>query len=241
MSDSPFFRDPIRKARAQLAAGRASIYEQHRSGSPGIQVCARQTELIDTVILGLYDALLTEVAPVVKEDFESNVALVAHGGYGRRELAPWSDVDLMVLHAPGTETDVFPLASQLLRDVFDTGLELAQSVRTQRQAWSLAAQDPIVCTSLVECRFLAGNPKLFESFFERFERRTRARCKSLFRAIHAARKKERVQYGETVYLLEPNVKRTRGGLRDLQLVRWLGFARYGAADPDALQLVGAID
>ncbi len=98
----------------------------------------------------------------------------------------------------------------------------------------------MVCTSLVESRFLAGNEKLFKAFFEKFERRTRSRYKSLFGAIHEARRKERRQYGETVYLLEPNVKRTSGGLRDLQLVRWLGFARYGAAAPDALALTGAI-
>jgi [protein-PII] uridylyltransferase len=236
----PLFRESLLAARARLADGRLAIHQQHRSGSPGIQVCARLTELVDTVVLDLYAAALAELAAETREDFESNVALVAHGGYGRRDLAPYSDVDLMVLHAPGSEDMVFPVASRLLRDLFDCGLDLAQSVRTPRHAWRLAAQDPIVCTSLMESRFLCGNPKWFESFFEKFERRTRSRYNGLFHAIYEARKKERLQYGETVYLLEPNVKRTRGGLRDLQLVRWLGFARHGAADPDALQLLGVI-
>jgi [protein-PII] uridylyltransferase len=240
ISTGPIFRESLLAARAQLAEGRKAIHEQHRSGSPGIQVCARLTELVDTAVLDLYAAVLADASPENREDFESNVALVAHGGYGRRDLAPYSDVDLMVLHAPGTEDVVFPLASRLLRDLFDCGLDLAQSVRTPRHAWRLAAQDPIACTSLMESRFLAGSTKLFESFFEKFERRTRSRYKSLFHAIHEARRKERLQFGETVYLLEPNVKRTRGGLRDTQLVRWLGFARHGAADPEALQLLGVI-
>jgi [protein-PII] uridylyltransferase len=240
LSANPVLRASLLAARARMADERAAIRQQHQSGSPGIQVSARLTELVDTVALELYAEALADLSDQEKEDFESNVALVAHGGYGRRDLAPYSDLDLMVLHAAGAEGAVFPVASRLLRDLFDAGLDLGQSVRTPRQAWRLAAQDPVVCTSLMESRFLAGNNKLFDAFLERFQRRTRARYKSLFYAIYDARKKEWQQYGDTVYLLEPNVKRTRGGLRDLQLLRWLGFARYGAADPDDLQLVGAI-
>ncbi len=140
----------------------------------------------------------------------------------------------------GTENVVYPLASRLLRDLFDVGLDLGQSVRTPKQAYQLAAQDAAVCTSLMESRFLAGGEKLFNAFVDKFKRRTQARCKSLFSAIEEARRVERRQYGETVYLLEPNIKRSRGGLRDVQLLRWLGFARYGATDPDALQLLGAL-
>ena len=69
---------------------------------------------------------------------------------------------------------------------------------------------------------------------------THARRKGLFKAILGARREERSQYGETVYLLEPNIKRSRGGLRDLQLLRWLGFACYGTTDPDAMQLMGTL-
>ncbi len=240
MSTSPVFRESLLAARARLAEQREAIRGQHQAGSPGIQICTRLTEMVDTIILDLYEAALSELSANERETFEDNVALVAHGGYGRRDLAPYSDVDLMVLHTSGTEGLIFPQTSRLLRDLFDVGLDLQQSVRTPRQTWKLAAQDPVVCTSLMESRLLTGNPKLFETFFERFERRTRSRSKSLFGAIYEARRAERRQYGETVYLLEPNVKRSRGGLRDLQLVRWLGFACHGAADPDGLQLVGAI-
>ncbi|MGD9722462.1 MAG: [protein-PII] uridylyltransferase [Pirellulales bacterium] len=240
MSTSPLFRESLLSGRTFLADERHNIREQHRSGSPGIQVCARLTEMVDTVVLNLFAAALNELPDGERQHFESNVALVAHGGYGRRDLAPYSDVDLMVLHAAGAESAVFPLTSRLLRDLFDVGLDLQQSVRTPRHAWRLAAQDPVVCTALMESRLLAGNPKLFETFYERFERRTRARYRGLYHSIFDARRKERQQYGETVYLLEPNVKRSRGSLRDLQLMRWLGFARFGAADLDALQLMGAI-
>jgi [protein-PII] uridylyltransferase len=240
MLSSPLFRESLLAARARLAAGRQAIEAQHRSGSPGIQVCARLTELVDTVVLDLYRDAVADLAPDDPAELVSNVALVALGGYGRRDLAPYSDIDLTILHSRGAEAVVFPLASRLLHDLFDVGLDLQQSVRTTAQSWKFAAQDPIICTSLIEARFLAGSEKLFDTFFEKFQRRTRARYKSLFHTIYGARKAERQQYGETVYLLEPNIKRSRGGLRDLQLVRWLGFARYGVATPEALQLAGGL-
>jgi [protein-PII] uridylyltransferase len=238
-SGSPNFRDSVVRARERLVAGRQDIKAQHESGSPGIQVCTRLTDLLDEVVLGLYEAAIADLAQGNQDDIRSQVALVAHGGYGRRDVAPYSDVDLMILHAAGSESLAFPLASRMLRDVTDVGLDLGHSVRTPDQAYKLAAQDPMVCTSLIESRFLAGGDKLFGSFFDRFARRTRSRQRSLFHAIEQARRQERLEFGETVYLLEPNVKRSRGGLRDLQLLRWLGFARFGATDINDLQLLGA--
>ena len=165
---------------------------------------------------------------------------MAHGGYGRRDVAPYSDVDLMILHSGSDSQAVFPVASRLLRDLFDAGLDLGQSVRTTAEACKLAIEDAKVATTLMESRLLAGSEKLFRTFQERFSRRVNARGRQLFRAIEGARRSERKQYGETVYLLEPNVKRTRGGLRELQLLRWLGFLQLGNTDLDALQLSGAI-
>ena len=238
MSIRPLFRPAVLAARQRLADGRREIEEQHRAGSPGIQISTRLAELLDAVVLDLFEAARTD-QPAGEPDLAGEVALVAHGGYGRRDVAPYSDVDLMILHSNGAQP-VFPLAGRMLRDLIDAGLDLGQSVRTTAEACRLATEDAKVATSLIESRLLAGNPKLFRSFVDRFSRRVQTRSRSLFRAIESARRGERRQYGETVYLLEPNVKRTRGGLRDLQLLRWLGFVRHGNADLDALQLSGAI-
>jgi [protein-PII] uridylyltransferase len=240
MSTNPVFRESLLAARERLLTGRQEIRAQHEAGSPGIQVSTHLTELLDTVLLDLYEAALADLWPDGSEEFRSQIALVAHGGYGRRDVAPFSDVDLMILHAPGAESHVFLLASRVLRDLSDARLEVGQSVRTPKQALALAEHDVSVCTSLMESRFLAGSEKLFKSFAEKFRYRTQSRCRSLFEAIEDARRKERLQFGETVYLLEPNIKRSRGGLRDLQLLRWLGFAKHGTTDPEALQLLGAI-
>ena len=101
--------------------------------------------------------------------------IVAHGGYGRRDVAPYSDVDLMILHRPAAAARLLPLAERLVRDVFDAGLVLGHSVRTVRQACRLATREPMICTSLVDSRLLAGNPAIFESFMHSFRQRVRWR------------------------------------------------------------------
>ncbi|MEX0675812.1 MAG: [protein-PII] uridylyltransferase [Pirellulales bacterium] len=240
MTDRPSFRPAVLRARQRLHDGRAEIRQQHEAGSPGIQVCTRLADLLDAIVLDLFASALADLWPEDSEEFRAQVALVAHGGYGRREVAPYSDVDLMILCSPGADKAVYPLASRLLRDLSDVRLDLGQSVCTPQQACALAAQDPTVCTSLMEARFLAGSSKLFKTFVDRFARQTQARSKSLFKAIEGARRAERSQYGETVYLLEPNIKRSSGCLRDLHLLRWLGFTCHGTTDPAALQLLGAL-
>src|SRR5690606_34689723 len=81
---------------------------------------------------------------------------------------------------------------------------------------------------------------LYERFVHRFAQQVRRRVGSVMATVEKARQEERAQYGETVYLLEPNIKRSQGGLRDVQMLRWIGFAAHGVASPDALQLGGAI-
>lgn len=236
---TPTFRPSVLAARERLAADRQQIRQQHEAGSPGIQVCTRLAELLDKVVLELYESAIADHWPDNSEEIRSQVALVAHGGFGRRDVAPFSDVDLMILHAPGTDELVAPLASRLLRDLSDVRLELGQSLCTPQQALRLAAQDATVCTTLMESRLLAGGEKLFKTFFDRFTRDTHKRAKSIYQSIEEARRQERAQYGETVYLLEPNIKRSSGCLRDLQLLRWLGFILHGTTDPASLQLLGA--
>ncbi len=232
----PHLRPAVFAARKLLAEGRTKLRAQHDRGSPGIQVCAHQTDLYDTVLLDLYEAALAEFGA----ETESLLTLVPHGGYGRRDVAPFSDVDLMILVERVSDEAVVPFVRQLTQDITDAGLQLGCSVRSPEEAVSLALKDATVFTSLVEARYLRGSSELFSRFTHRFRRRIRSRAPSLIRSIEEARRTERRQFGETVYLLEPNVKRSRGGLRDLQFLRWVGFARYGEADPEHLERLGVL-
>jgi len=225
------------EARSRLAADRARLRRQHDRGSPGIQVCSRLTDLLDAVVLRIYEAALQEVGG---HAWLSDIALVAHGGYGRRDVAPYSDVDIMLLVAPASESRAVDLARRFTRDVCDSGLQLGFSLRTPAQCCGLAATDATILTSLAESRLLAGNLELFRRFLRRYQRFTRSRSKMLVEMVIKARQAERRQYGETVYMLEPNLKRSGGGLRDVQSIRWIGFIKHGQADLEGLYRLGAL-
>ncbi|HEV3003651.1 MAG TPA: [protein-PII] uridylyltransferase [Pirellulales bacterium] len=237
MTVVPAMRANVRAAKERLAEGREKLRLRHERGSPGIQVSGALAELFDGVVIELFEAALGELGDMALGEC---VALVAHGGYGRRDVAPFSDIDLMLLHAPRVAGRVAPLAQRMVRDLFDAGLVPGQSVRTPAQASRLARKDATVCTSLAESRWLAGSEWVYRKFFGRFRQQAQRHAARLTTAIERARRTERRQFGETVYLLEPNVKRSRGGLRDIQLLRWIGFVRYGLNDPDGLRLHGAL-
>ncbi len=236
MATVPSLNPAVLAAREKLQQGRQRMRDQHQQGSPGIQVCAGLTELYDEIIQDLYQAALETLA--ADNPLSASLALVAHSGYGRQEIAPYSDVDLMLLCPPGMDSQVAPLAQLLTQFVFDTGLQLGLTTRTARQAWELAFRDAHILTSLVESRLLTGDDTLFHRFIEGFRRRAQRRRRSSIQAISRARRDERQQWGSTVYLLKPNVKRSRGGLRDIQLIRWIGFVRYGQASPEQLMRQG---
>lgn len=240
MSTVPRFRPSVLAAKERLAAGREKLKQRHQRGSPGIQVSSALTDLFDEVVLGMYQAALADLGEDEGNGVGAQIALVAHGGYGRRDVAPFSDVDLMILHTREVAGRVEPLASRLMRDVFDAGLQLGNSVRTIPEACHFARQDAAIRTSLVESRYLAGSVTLFSRFIGKFQQQAQRDLKDLITAVTNARDDERAQFGETSYLLEPNVKRSGGGLRDLQLLRWIGFARYATAEYDGLLLRGAL-
>jgi len=231
-------RPGIVTAKERLAVGRAKLKQRHNKGAFGVQVCAGIADLFDTIAIELFESALADLGEEGTDGLAANVALVPHGGYGRRDVAPYSDVDLMILHEPGWADRVKPLANRMLCDVADVGLDLGHSVRTPAQACQQARNDATICTSLIESRFLAGSVDLYSRFANKFQKQTSRRWSSLVLTIEKARRDERGQYGETVYLLEPNIKRSQGGLRDIQLLRWIGFARYRTSDPNGLRLSG---
>jgi [protein-PII] uridylyltransferase len=240
MPTGPSFRSAILKAREQLAQGRSRLREQHGSGSPGVQVSARLTALVDAILMDLFQSALADLGQDHADGMRQRVALVAHGGYGRRALAPYSDVDLMILHEAGSSDDVQGLARRLMQDIYDLGLELGHSVRRPLEACRLARDDATIYSSLVESRLLIGADSVYQAFRGRFARLAERRSAALLDRVIRARREEQAQFGKTVYLLEPHIKRSRGGLRDIQLLRWIGFTKFGSSDPDHLQLMGAL-
>ena len=145
MLDGPRLRPSVLLAREQLAQGRSKLKIQHQSGSPGVQVCARLTDLLDTIVLDLYTAALDEIDD---HELTKHIALVAHGGYGRRDVAPFSDVDLMVVYEKSVSSRMKRFLSTLSQQIVDSGLTLGFSSRTPSEAVSMAINDATIFTSL---------------------------------------------------------------------------------------------
>ena len=233
-------RQELIDAKSRLAAGRESIRKQHDLGMAGFEVSRKLTALADEAIVAISESALADMPKVVADRLREKSVLVAHGGYGRRQMAPYSDVDVMLLHEGRVNKDVERYARRVTQDVFDIGLQLGQSLRTVEEAIRLARHDAVIATSLLESRLLTGSQPVMEEFRTQFLRMIQRRRSAACASFIAARKEERNKYGDTVYLLEPNVKRSPGALRDLHLLRWLWFANAGESDLDRLLLRGVL-
>ncbi|SOD73442.1 UTP--GlnB (protein PII) uridylyltransferase GlnD [Jatrophihabitans sp. GAS493] len=169
-----------------------------------------------------YDHWLAELcAPLASK---SNVALVAVGGLGRRDLAPYSDLDLVLLYE-GKLADVAALADGIWYPIWDSGVSLDHSVRTVDQAVGVARDDLKALLGLLDMRHIAGDPGLAGTLRERVLEFWRANVHKRADELHELSKQRWQISGDAAFLLEPNLKDSRGGLRDAQSLRALALAQ----------------
>ncbi len=227
--------------RDQLQRERDDIRALHRQGALGAQVSTALSDLYDRVIVAAFHEAIGQLPSADRPRLLNGLALVAVGGYGRSELSPHSDLDLLFLHPPRPHPAVQELVNRLVRGLWDTGVKLSQSVRTPGDAAAFARRDLPHRTALTETRLLAGSQALFAEL-QRGVHRLGAST-SLNRYIDAVleeRRKEHQDYFATSNLLEPNVKKSPGGLRDVHLLRWIAQPRYGTRDPQMLRVGGVL-
>jgi [protein-PII] uridylyltransferase len=236
----PLSRPVVARAAAGVAEARERIAAQQAAGSPGTQICTLASDLFEMIVLDVFhttvEALPAETAAFVRRE----VAVVAHGGFGRREMAPYSDVDLMLLYERDQHSVVPGVARQLLQDLFDAGLEVGQSVRTVSEAVGLASHDATIFSTLIESRVIAGPSRVLERLQSRLGVLVERHRPRLLKQLYEARGEERDRHGRSASLLQPNVKRSPGGLRDIQMVRWIGFLAWGEATFSGLVLRNAL-
>jgi len=212
---------------------------------PGLQALrddyrARKSELLASLqaqggsargIRGLLQRLAYEADVTLKSLWDSaglpaGFALVAVGGYGRGELFPQSDVDVLVLMPDGASADADPELKRkveaFIGNCWDTGLEIGSSVRTVSQCVAQAGSDVTVQTSLLESRLVTGDARLYAQFQERFA--PTIDPKAYFTAKTLEMRQRHTKFENTPYSLEPNCKESPGGLRDLQVVLWVAKA-----------------
>ena len=166
------------------------------------------------------------------------LSLVAVGSYGRRELSVQSDLDLVILH--DSSVDAEPAAQQLFYPVWDAGLKLGHAVRTVEQAVALAADDLETATGLLDARHVAGDVELTEALALQAEAGWEAHARKNLPALRDALLELHATNGEVAFLLEPDLKDSKGGLRDLHGLRWLARARdlIVEGDREAMEAAG---
>jgi [protein-PII] uridylyltransferase len=175
---------------------------------------------VDPWLVAHFDAACT---PGAESAPTGPVALVAVGGYGRGDLAPGSDLDLLLLHAGKAVPAA--LADKLWYPIWDEGLKLGHAVRRPAEALDLAGEDLDTATSLLSCRHLAGDPELTAQLAADAEALWTKKAKRFLGLLRDAVAARQAQHGEVAFLLEPELKEGRGGLRDIHALRWAQAAR----------------
>jgi [protein-PII] uridylyltransferase len=178
-----------------------------------------RTASVDEQVAHAYRTLLAGT-------FASGMALIAVGGYGRRELFPHSDIDLLLLVDKDVHTDGQREAlSAFLRTLWDGSLRLSQSVRTVAECSRFDENNVELSISLLDARFLIGDSGLFEQLREKLEKFFRVQKQPLLQRLCNQTRARHAKFHNTIYHLEPNIKEGPGGLRDLQAVNWLAKLR----------------
>ena len=202
--------------RQRFRDGKAALLQQFRAGRATAPAAARLLRALTRHV----DATLVDLWR--HAGMPEGVALVAAGGYGRGELFPYSDIDVLVLLPHGHDSGVRTAIEGFITACWDVGLEIGSSVRTVDECLQESARDVTVCTALLESRLVCGTRCLFADFRRAHE--ASIDPKAFLRAKTLEMRQRHVKYEDTPYALEPNCKESPGGLRDLQVVIWVARA-----------------
>jgi [protein-PII] uridylyltransferase len=213
-------------SRNALELASKNIRERFLGGESIVDLVLLRAAVIDQLLVHLWRAHANFCAGVAD--------LIAVGGYGRGELHPCSDIDIMLLLPENLPDSCESELSDFVTALWDIGLEIGHSVRTVEQCYEQAGQDLTVATTLIEARLLDGPQELFD------EMQTAIAPDKLWppAEFFAEKRKEQIarhhRYGDTAYNLEPNVKGSPGGLRDIQMIGWVAKRHFGVDTFDEL-------
>jgi [protein-PII] uridylyltransferase len=234
---SPF----VAPLKAALTAGRTEIRRRFEATGDGAAAVREQCFLVDQLIRALFDFVTLVIYPLPNPTSGERLAIIAVGGYGRGELAPYSDVDLLFLlpykRTPHTEQVI----EYLLYVLWDLGLKIGQSTRSVDECLRQARSDLTIRTGLLEARYLWGEQALFNELKRRFDSDIVKGSAAQFVASKLAERDARhKRVGDSRYQLEPNIKEGKGGLRDLHTLFWIAKYIYRTDDISKLVELGVL-
>ena len=235
------------KARAAILArlkkvaadGRAEAERQLRADGRGTPCAQRLSALQDTILIALYELAVGHVYKAGTPSAAEHMAVIAVGGYGRGTLAPGSDVDLLFLlpykQTPWGESVV----ELILYFLWDLGLKVGHATRSVPECIRLARGDMTIRTALLEARYIWGDRAFYDDLVTRFDEEVvKGSAREFIAAKLAERDQRHRQQGASRYLVEPNVKEGKGGLRDLHTLFWIAKYYYRVSARDDLVRVG---
>jgi [protein-PII] uridylyltransferase len=245
-SGAPLDPDPAPEAlpalRRLLKTETERLRIRHRFGRSGREVAAARSDLVDVVVGRACGIAAAECAPRLSVG-QDQIAVVALGGYGRRELAPFSDVEILFLKADDADDDVHAVVERALALLWDSGLTVRHGLRTVTDCVAMAGDDLHSRTAMVEARAVAGSPHLVARLIESLDGLVFARAHTTLAFLEALRhdvEDRYARFGRAVGILEPNVKEGAGGLRDLHVILWIGQALFGTRGLARLAECGAL-
>ncbi|MCF8469749.1 MAG: [protein-PII] uridylyltransferase [Parvibaculum sp.] len=233
-------RGVVEVLKAALSAGRAKARERLEQGAHKGRVCAESLcYLQDTIIRELYTFTTSYIFPAPNPSEAERIAIAAVGGYGRGKLAPGSDIDLLFLlpykQTPWGESVI----EYMLYVLWDLGLKVGHSTRSTVDCIRLSREDFTIRTALLEARFIYGDRELFDDLEKRFDDEVvKGTANEFVDAKLGERDHRHQRAGESRYLVEPNVKEGKGGLRDLNTLFWIAKYVYRVKRASDLVKVG---
>ncbi|MFQ5645528.1 MAG: [protein-PII] uridylyltransferase [bacterium] len=232
-----------RRERAELAGNwkkkyshiRENVYRKYRSGARGWDLVTEFSEQIDSFIRKIFEERERAHLAGCKPG-QSGLSVIALGGYGRKDLAPYSDIDIMVLSSRGASPVAREINADFVQLLWDIGFQVGHRFCSVGQAVVQGKRDLVSQTAMLEARFLTGNPDPCRSFHRKLNRGMAARSRKQRFITDKIREREEIvrRFGPVVNLSEPNLKESPGGLRDYHLVLWSALATLGGGSLETL-------
>lgn len=213
-------------AKAALAQASDTLERRFMEGALALDVMAERSAAVDAVIAALLDHAAKKVFPAANPTTGERFAVIAVGGYGRGLLAPYSDIDLLFLTPYKRASRVEQMVEHMLYLLWDLGLKVGHATRTVDESVRLCKSDMMIRTSLLEARLIWGEAPLAEELREAFWSEVVADDAQFMAAKLGEREERHSSFGDSRYLLEPNVKEGKGGLRDLHALYWIAKHHY---------------